>query len=446
MLSRGSSVEVALAEGLHPLAEGLLGAGREEDHADAGGGVLGEAFGRGRAGRRPRCRCRWRRGRPCASRSRPSPRSSRGRGRCRAWSVRLTGSARRARPAAGRRSPGPSAPGWSRSFSISPRRSAIFGSAGWKTRPEWAESWWALIDDRLLRVGVADLADDVVGGALAAAARAGGAGAGGKSEAIPAAPSAPRAPPRRRRPRSVSDPAERAERGADPERPPVGAVGTSRLDPRLGAELGGTGRPATRPRAARPPRPRAVDPLQFLQPRAQPGLVGRADRLCQRCASCVTGHVAGHATRLPLTDVRRRLDNPVPRPRDPHRGRLVLVPDPLPGHLLDVQLLQRPAGDVGQLDHAVPARPSLSAAGFFGSILLHELGHAVVARRNGIGISSIQLWIFGGMARMDREADSPGVEARVALAGPAVTFAIFVVADGRRGRSPAAGTSSATRR
>jgi Zn-dependent protease len=67
-----------------------------------------------------------------------------------------------------------------------------------------------------------------------------------------------------------------------------------------------------------------------------------------------------------------------------------------------------------------------SAAGFFGSILLHELGHAWVARRNGIGISSIQLWIFGGMARMDREADGPGVEARVALAGPAVTALIFV--------------------
>lgn len=67
-----------------------------------------------------------------------------------------------------------------------------------------------------------------------------------------------------------------------------------------------------------------------------------------------------------------------------------------------------------------------SAAGFFGSILLHELGHAVVATRNGIGISSIQLWIFGGMARMDREADSAGVEARVALGGPAVTALIFV--------------------
>ncbi|MFI5026690.1 MAG: site-2 protease family protein [Solirubrobacterales bacterium] len=68
----------------------------------------------------------------------------------------------------------------------------------------------------------------------------------------------------------------------------------------------------------------------------------------------------------------------------------------------------------------------LSAAGFFGSIVLHELGHAFAARRNGIGISSIQLWIFGGMARMDRESDSPGTEFKVAAAGPLVTFAIVV--------------------
>jgi Zn-dependent protease len=69
----------------------------------------------------------------------------------------------------------------------------------------------------------------------------------------------------------------------------------------------------------------------------------------------------------------------------------------------------------------------LSAVGFFGSILLHEFGHAIAARRNGIGISSIQLWIFGGMARMDREADSPKTELQVALAGPAVTVAIAVL-------------------
>jgi Zn-dependent protease len=69
----------------------------------------------------------------------------------------------------------------------------------------------------------------------------------------------------------------------------------------------------------------------------------------------------------------------------------------------------------------------LSAVGFFGSILLHEFGHAIAALRNGIGITSIQLWIFGGMARMDREADTPGTELKVALAGPLVTLAIVVV-------------------
>lgn len=69
----------------------------------------------------------------------------------------------------------------------------------------------------------------------------------------------------------------------------------------------------------------------------------------------------------------------------------------------------------------------LSALGFFASIVLHELGHAFVALRRGIGITSIQLWIFGGMARMDRESDSPATEFKVAVAGPLVTLAIVVV-------------------
>ncbi|HEY2333522.1 MAG TPA: site-2 protease family protein [Solirubrobacterales bacterium] len=68
-----------------------------------------------------------------------------------------------------------------------------------------------------------------------------------------------------------------------------------------------------------------------------------------------------------------------------------------------------------------------SAIGFFGSIVLHELGHAFAAMRNGIGISSIQLWIFGGMARMDSESDSASTEFKVAVAGPLVTLAIVVV-------------------
>ncbi|HWA55434.1 MAG TPA: site-2 protease family protein [Solirubrobacterales bacterium] len=68
----------------------------------------------------------------------------------------------------------------------------------------------------------------------------------------------------------------------------------------------------------------------------------------------------------------------------------------------------------------------ISALGFFASIVLHELGHAFAAQRNGIGISSIQLWIFGGMARMDRESPSPAAEFKVAVAGPLVSLAIVV--------------------
>lgn len=65
-----------------------------------------------------------------------------------------------------------------------------------------------------------------------------------------------------------------------------------------------------------------------------------------------------------------------------------------------------------------------SALLFFGSILLHELGHAVVALRNGIGISDITLWMFGGVARMQADTDSPGTELKVAAAGPLVTLVI----------------------
>jgi Zn-dependent protease len=61
---------------------------------------------------------------------------------------------------------------------------------------------------------------------------------------------------------------------------------------------------------------------------------------------------------------------------------------------------------------------------FFISLILHELGHALVARRLGIGISGIDLWFFGGVAKMTRDTDSPGTEFKVAAAGPAVTLVI----------------------
>jgi Zn-dependent protease len=67
---------------------------------------------------------------------------------------------------------------------------------------------------------------------------------------------------------------------------------------------------------------------------------------------------------------------------------------------------------------------------FFASIVLHELGHAIVARRNGIGIAGIDLFFFGGLARITREADTPGAEFRVAAAGPAVTLLVIAVSVG----------------
>jgi Zn-dependent protease len=68
-----------------------------------------------------------------------------------------------------------------------------------------------------------------------------------------------------------------------------------------------------------------------------------------------------------------------------------------------------------------------SAALFFISLTLHELGHALVARRNGIGIAGIDLWFFGGIAKLSRDSASPAEEFRVAAAGPAVTLLIVVV-------------------
>lgn len=58
------------------------------------------------------------------------------------------------------------------------------------------------------------------------------------------------------------------------------------------------------------------------------------------------------------------------------------------------------------------------------SLVLHELGHALVARRYDIGITGIDLWFFGGLAKLDREPDTPGREFNVAAAGPLVTALI----------------------
>ncbi|MBE9537002.1 MAG: site-2 protease family protein [Proteobacteria bacterium] len=63
----------------------------------------------------------------------------------------------------------------------------------------------------------------------------------------------------------------------------------------------------------------------------------------------------------------------------------------------------------------------------FLSVLLHELSHSYIALKNRLPIKSITLFIFGGVATMSEEPHSPGVEFRVALAGPACSFFLMFI-------------------
>ena len=64
------------------------------------------------------------------------------------------------------------------------------------------------------------------------------------------------------------------------------------------------------------------------------------------------------------------------------------------------------------------------ACAFFASIVLHELGHSLVAQVLGIRVRSITLFLFGGVAQLESEPRKPAHEVGIALAGPAVSFAL----------------------
>jgi Zn-dependent protease len=66
----------------------------------------------------------------------------------------------------------------------------------------------------------------------------------------------------------------------------------------------------------------------------------------------------------------------------------------------------------------------------FGSVLLHELGHSVAAKLQGIGVNSITLFLFGGIASIDRESKTPWNALKVAIAGPLVSFGLFLLLSG----------------
>lgn len=70
---------------------------------------------------------------------------------------------------------------------------------------------------------------------------------------------------------------------------------------------------------------------------------------------------------------------------------------------------------------------ALTAAMLFVSVLLHELGHSVVAKRYGISVPRITLFVFGGVSQIATEPTSAAEEFWIAAAGPAVSFALALI-------------------
>jgi Zn-dependent protease/predicted transcriptional regulator len=86
----------------------------------------------------------------------------------------------------------------------------------------------------------------------------------------------------------------------------------------------------------------------------------------------------------------------------------------------------------------VPGQPALAywivgAAGaflFYAGLLAHELAHALVARRKGVKVAGITLWLFGGVSQLDGEPKTAGAEALIAGVGPLTSVAVAIVAFG----------------
>jgi Zn-dependent protease len=90
------------------------------------------------------------------------------------------------------------------------------------------------------------------------------------------------------------------------------------------------------------------------------------------------------------------------------------------------------------LPNVAPAHPSsaywfagvVGVIAFMLSLVGHELGHSYVAQRNDVHVVEITLWLFGGVAKLEGEADDPGAEFRIAAAGPLASGVIAVIAGG----------------
>jgi Zn-dependent protease/CBS domain-containing protein len=86
-----------------------------------------------------------------------------------------------------------------------------------------------------------------------------------------------------------------------------------------------------------------------------------------------------------------------------------------------------PDGYPGLSEAAVWTLAVITGVLFFASILLHELGHAVVARREGIPVTSITLFVFGGLASIGQRSPTARTELRIAAGGPVVSLILAAV-------------------
>ena len=86
-----------------------------------------------------------------------------------------------------------------------------------------------------------------------------------------------------------------------------------------------------------------------------------------------------------------------------------------------------PSENPGLGDNTYIAMGAVAALAFFASLLGHELGHAVQARRDGMEIEGITLWLLGGVAKFKGQFPSAGAEFRIAIAGPLVSLVLGVI-------------------
>lgn len=83
-----------------------------------------------------------------------------------------------------------------------------------------------------------------------------------------------------------------------------------------------------------------------------------------------------------------------------------------------------PESSPGLVSTAYWSVGAIGALLFLGSLLAHEVAHSVVARRNGVTVQGITLWMFGGYAQFEDDPPSPGAEFRITAAGPATSLGL----------------------